>query len=340
MKKLFFLSLSTMMMMSVISCSTETTDEIPNEKIIENVEDWDHIQLSITDSSKQLGKYNALGYGYNVLGEYANENSTTLKIIDTDKFKSEHHQRLSEENVLSHEYTENYGEDAAAYLKMISKKVSATQQFRVYGKTIPFSSAILSNKKYDPRFIYGNYNYIIKQKRFRLNESNELLSNYLTSNFTKDLEEKTAEQIVQKYGTHVAVDIYTGSIIDMIFQAKTTNPDRENAARIGVKTVAGTDNEIDTQSASKNYEKKLFYKTRGGDKSLAIAGIFNLEKITPTINFYNWQSTSTIENAVLVDFGDNGLIFLYDLVKDPAKKAELKLYIDQYINENQVVLGS
>jgi hypothetical protein len=340
MKKLFFLSLSTMMMMSVISCSTETTDEIPNEKIIENVEDWDHIQLSITDSSKQLGKYNALGYGYNVLGEYANENSTTLKIIDTDKFKSEHHQRLSEENVLSHEYTENYGEDAAAYLKMISKKVSATQQFRVYGKTIPFSSAILSNKKYDPRFIYGNYNHIVKQKRFRLNESNELLSNYLTSNFTKDLEEKTAEQIVQKYGTHVAVDIYTGSIIDMIFQAKTTNPDRENAARIGVKTVAGTDNEIDTQSASKNYEKKLFYKTRGGDKSLAIAGIFNLEKITPTINFYNWQSTSTIENAVLVDFGDNGLIFLYDLVKDPAKKAELKLYIDQYINENQVVLGS
>ncbi|WP_159479313.1 MAC/perforin domain-containing protein [Chryseobacterium sp. 18068] len=340
MKKLFFLSLSTMMMMSVISCSTETTDEIPNEKIIENVEDWDHIQLSITDSSKQLGKYNALGYGYNVLGEYANENSTTLKIIDTDKFKSEHHQRLSEENVLSHEYTENYGEDAAAYLKMISKKVSATQQFRVYGKTIPFSSAILSNKKYDPRFIYGNYNYIVKQKRFRLNESNELLSNYLTSNFSKDLEEKTAEQIVQKYGTHVAVDIYTGSIIDMIFQAKTTNSDRENAARIGVKTVAGTDNEIDTQSASKNYEKKLFYKTRGGDKSLAIAGIFNLEKITPTINFYNWQSTSTMENAVLVDFGDNGLIFLYDLVKDPAKKAELKLYIDQYINKNQVVLGS
>lgn len=327
-------------MISVISCSTETTDEIPNEKIIENIEDWDHIQLSITDSSKQLGKYNALGYGYNVLGEYANENSTTLKIIDTDKFKSEHHQRLSEENVLSHEYTENYGEDAAAYLKMISKKVSATQQFRVYGKTIPFSSAILSNKKYDPRFIYGNYNYIVKQKRFRLNESNELLSNYLTSNFSKDLEEKTAEQIVQKYGTHVAVDIYTGSIIDMIFQAKTTNSDRENAARIGVKTVAGTDNEIDTQSASKNYEKKLFYKTRGGDKSLAIAGIFNLEKITPTINFYNWQSTSTIENAVLVDFGDNGLIFLYDLVKNPAKKAELKLYIDQYINENQVVLGS
>lgn len=340
MKKLFFLSLSTMMMISVISCSTETTDEIPNEKIIENVEDWDHIQLSITDSSKQLGKYNALGYGYNVLGEYANENSTTLKIIDTDKFKSEHHQRLSEENVLYHEYTENYGEDAAAYLKMISKKVSATQQFRVYGKTIPFSSAILSNKKYDPRFIYANYNHIVKQKRFRLNESNELLSNYLTSNFSKDLEEKTAEQIVQKYGTHVAVDIYTGSIIDMIFQAKTTNSDRENAARIGVKTVAGTDNEIDTQSASKNYEKKLFYKTRGGDKSLAIAGIFNLEKITPTINFYNWQSTSTIENAVLVDFGDNGLIFLYDLVKNPAKKAELKLYIDQYINENQVVLGS
>lgn len=335
MKKIFFLSCSAMFMAWATSCSPTTNDDIINE---ENGENWEHIQLPITEASKQLGNYNALGYGYNVLGSYANENSVTSKIIDTDKFKTEQAQRLSEENILSQEYKEEYGENAAAFSKMLSAKVSATQQFRVFGQTIPFSTAIVNNQKYDPSYIYGSYNVIIKQKRFRINADYELLSNYLTANFSKDIEEKNPEQIVKEYGTHIAVDIYTGSALDITFQAKTTNPNRENAARAGVKTAVNGSNEIDVIEASKNYAKKLFYKTRGGDKSVAMAGIYNLEKITPAINYSNWQSTTTKENSVLVDFGDNGLIIIYDLVKNPVKKAELKSYLDQYLKNNQVTL--
>lgn len=324
-----------MLMAWAASCSTTANDDIINE---ENVENWEHIQLPITESSKQLGTYNALGYGYNVLGSYANENSVTSKIIDTDKFKSEQAQRLSEENILSQEYTEEYGENAAAFSKMLSAKVSATQQLRVFGQTIPFSTAIVSNQKYDPSYIYGSYNVIIKQKRFRINADYELLSNYLTANFSKDIAEKNPEQIVQEYGTHVSVDIYTGCSFDQIFQAKTTNSNRESAARAGVKKAVNGGNEIDAIEASKNYAKKLFYKTRGGEKSAAMAGIYNLEKITPVLNYSNWQSTSKKENSVLVDFGDNGLIMIYDLVKNPVKKAELKVYVDQYLKDNQVRL--
>lgn len=319
-----------------LSCSTTTNDEIINEETGEN---WEHLQLPVNEPSQLSGTYNALGYGYNVLGSYANENSVASKIIDTDKFKIEQAQRLSEENILSQEYKEEYGENAAAFSKMLSTKVSATEQFSVFGQTIPFTTAILSNKKYDPNYIYGSYNLIIKQKRYRINTDSELLSNYLTADFSKDIEEKSPEQIVKTYGTHVAVDIYTGSAFDIIFQAKTTNSNRESAARAGVKTaVNGMSNGTDAAEASKNYAKKLFYKTRGGDKSLATAGIYNLEKITPVLNYSNWQSSSTKENSVLVDFGNNGLISIYDLVKDPAKKAELKTYIDQYLKENQVSL--
>ncbi|MPS66447.1 MAC/perforin domain-containing protein [Chryseobacterium sp.] len=333
MKKLFFLSYCSMFMALAISCST-TDDDIVNQ---ENTENWEHIQLPNTESSKTLGVYNALGYGYNVLGEYASENSVASPIIDIEKFKTEESPRLSKENILSQEYKEDYGEDAAAFSKIISGRVSATEKLKVFGQTIPFSSAVLSNKKYDPAYIYGSYNLIIKQKRFRLNATPELLSNYLTSSFIKDIEEKTPEQIVKDYGTHVAVDVYIGSALNMIFQAKTTNANRENAARIGVKKyITGNSNDIDAIEAAKNYEKKLYYQTRGGDKTLAMAGIFNLEKITPSINHSSWQSTSTKENSVLVDFGNNGLIAIYDLVKNPVKKAELKSYIDQYLTDNQV----
>lgn len=338
MRKLYLL-LSFFLFSFVISCTSDLNDELPTEIKAGNTKDWDHVQLSTEEPPKQFGNYNSLGYGYNILGSYANENSTTLQIIDIAKFKSDNNNHLNETIVLSNAYTENYGADAADYSKKLSLRVAATKQFKLFGNTIPFSTAVLNNNKYDPSFIYGDYTHMIKQKRFRFNATPIFLSNYLTTEFSNDVEEKTAEQIVEKYGTHVAVDIYTGSVIDVIFQAKTTNPDRERAARAGVRTFAESSaNQIDVEDAKNNYDKKLFYKTRGGDKNLAMSGIYNLRKGAPQINFSNWQSTSTAENSVLVDFGHNGLVILYDLIENPVKKAKLKIYIDQYINDQQVSL--
>lgn len=320
------------------SCSSELNDDPLNEVISTNSEDWDHILLPTNDSAKVFGKYNALGYGYNIGGAYANENSTTLPIIDVEKFKTENTSYSFEEtNVLSHEYVEHYGKDAADYSKRISSKIDATKPFQLFGKTIPFSTATFDNKKYDPSFIYGDYTQMIQQKRFRMFAIPAQLSNYLTNDFLNDVENKTAKQIVDKYGTHVATDIYIGSVINIYFQAKTTNLDREYAASIGVKTYQNSNaNPLDIEAAKKNYDKKLYYRTRGGDKNLAIAGMYILRNGAPTINFANWISSSTPENSVLVDFGTNGLVVLYDLIINPVKKAELKMYIDQYINDNQV----
>ncbi len=40
----------------------------------------------------------------------------------------------------------------------------------------------------------------------------------------------------------------------------------------------------------------------------------------------------------MVEFGSNGLIPLYEFIKDPVKKAEMKAYIDKYLIDNQVRL--
>jgi hypothetical protein len=340
MKKSALISFCFLATLSLLSCSADGIN------LEENAESYSHTSLPISENSKQFGYYDALGYGYNVTGEHANSGATGLKVIDTDKFKSEQPSRLDEGTILSQEYTEEYGKDAAAYSKVLSAKVTATQLLRMYGKSIssPFTSA-LSGKNFNPEYIYGNYNVTIKQKRYRFNATVDLLSNYVTSNFSQDIQSKTPEQIVNEYGTHIATDIYTGAKIDIFFQAKTTNPDRERAARIGVKTAAGTistagANDIDALEAAKNYDKKLYYRTRGGNTSEAMAGIFSFTQQKPKIDISKWQSTSTKENSVLVDFGSNGLIIIYDLVKDPVKKAELKLYVDEYLAKNQVILGS
>ncbi len=167
---------------------------------------------------------------------------------------------------------------------------------------------------------------------------------YLTSEFIQDLQTKTPQQIVQDYGTHVTLDIYTGAKMDLMFQSETTNQDRERAARIGVKVGVGSifdinvTNDVNTTESNKNYSRKLSYRTRGGDPSKGLVGEVNLEQTNPKINISNWQNSSTPSNSVLVDFGNKGLILIYDLVKDPTKKAQLKSYVDQYLIDNKVNL--
>lgn len=327
-------------MLFMSSCSNDEITEITSEKpVSEN-------PISLEDN-KEFDTYNALGYGYNATGEYANSNSIGFKVVDIDKFKTEQSSRLVDENTASQEYSEEYGEDAVAFSKMISRKVSATDQLQLYGKTIsnPFKSAITNNySSFDPKYIYGSYNLLIKQKRFRFNADANMLSGYVTLDFLKDLQTKTPEQMVHDYGTHVTVDIYTGAKLDIFFQAQTTNQDRQRAARAGIATTvntlnSGIANDIDVQEASKNYSKKLYYKTRGGDKSKRFANILNIDQSIPKLNVSDWQSTSTKSNSVLVDFGPHGLVLIYDLIKDPIKKSQLKSYVDQYLTSNQVLLA-
>lgn len=292
------------------------------------------------------GIYDVLGHGYNVAGEYANATAAGFKVIDIDRFKTEQANRLVSENTFSQEYVEEYGENAESYSKMVSTKVNVTAGIPLFKKvlSVGFNSAVTTNNKFDAKYIYGSYNLTIKQKRLRFNATTDMLGDYLTPEFVQDLQTKTPQQIVQDYGTHVALDIYTGAKLDVLFQAETRSQSRDRAARIGVKVgmkdIFDVDvtNDVNTAESSMNYSKKLAYKTRGGDPSKGLVGDLNLDQTNPKINISNWQNSSNASNSVLVDFGNNGLVIIYDLVKDATKKAQLKAYVDQYLIDNKVYL--
>jgi hypothetical protein len=292
------------------------------------------------------GIYDVLGHGYNVAGEYANATAAGFKVIDIDRFKTEQANRLVSENTFSQEYVEEYGENAESYSKMVSTKVNVTAGIPLFKKvlSVGFNSAVTTNNKFDAKYIYGSYNLTIKQKRLRFNATTDMLGDYLTPEFVQDLQTKTPQQIVQDYGTHVALDIYTGAKLDVLLQAETRSQSRDRAARIGVKVgmkdIFDVDvtNDVNTAESSMNYSKKLAYKTRGGDPSKGLVGDLNLDQTNPKINISNWQNSSNASNSVLVDFGNNGLVIIYDLVKDATKKAQLKAYVDQYLIDNKVYL--
>ncbi|MDR6373240.1 hypothetical protein J2795_004393 [Chryseobacterium bernardetii] len=340
MKKQILFSFSAALMLLMGSCSSEdlNNESAPDSPAKSN-------RLSAAKFAGD-GVYDVLGHGFNAAGEYANANSAGFKVIDIDRFNSEQAGRLLSENTNTQQYVEEYGENAETYSKMISTKVEATAGIPLFKKTVSvgFNSAVTTNHKFDAKYIYGSYNLIIKQKRLRFNATTDMLADYVTPEFTQDLQTKTPQQIVQDYGTHVMIDIYTGAKMDIMFQSETTNESRDRAARIGVKvgvkSIFDVDvtNDVNTSESSMNYSKKLSYRTRGGDPSKGLVGELNLDQNTPKINISNWQNSSTASNSVLVEFGNNGLVPIYNLVKDATKKAQLKAYVDQYLIDNQISL--
>lgn len=342
MKKQILFCFSSLLMLFMSSCSTE---ELNSEVTTESPVAKANNRLSASKFAGD-GIYDVLGHGYNVAGEYANATAADFKVIDIDRFKLEQANRLISENTFSQEYTEEYGENAESYSKMVSTKVNATAGIPLFKKTLSagFNSAVTTNNKFEGKYIYGSYNLTIKQKRIRFNATTDMLGDYLTPEFVQDLQTKTPQQIVEDYGTHVTLDIYTGAKMDILFQAETRSQSRDRAARIGVKVgmkdIFDVDvtNDVNTSESSMNYSKKLAYKTRGGDPSKGLVGDLNLDQTNPKINISNWQNSSNASNSVLVDFGSNGLVIIYDLVKDAAKKVQLKAYVDQYLIDNKVYM--
>jgi MAC/Perforin domain len=289
--------------------------------------------------------YDVLGAGYNICGDYANANSAGFQVIDIPKFKAEKPDRFYEEFPYSLTFKEEFGDNALSYSRNITRKIDANTGFFGFSGSLDFTNA--TTHKYDSRNIYASNNLTIRHKRLRFNATAEILSNYLTQEFTQDLLTKTPAQIVADYGTHVALDIYTGAKLEILTSAQTTSDDRSYAARTLIKAgflgvFNGTiSNEVNTTDNNKNFDKRLYYQTRGGNPALGLNGEINLEQGTvPRINYSAWQNSSGRENAVLIDFGsNNALMPIYDLIVDANKKAAVRAYVEAYLNENKTSLS-
>jgi hypothetical protein len=352
MKKNILTSFNLMLALFLYSCSNEQPTEELTSSIPEIVQTPNSSTSStelkapiIKSGSFKIGPYGGLGYGYNVTGEYANANSSGLQVIDIVKFAADFPSRFYEERPHSAEYSTANVEDASAFSNLLSRKLDITKDKNLFGKTLAsnFSTTMTTNNKFDRKYIYASGITLIESNRFRVITTTDILKNYLTPEFLQSLDLKTPQQIVNDYGTHVMLDIYTGAKLDVFYQSETTNLDREHASNAGIQSamrnIFNTSFSLNDPSlANENFNQRLSFKTIGGDPSKSLKGYLNLDQPNPKISISNWQSSVTNENSYLVDFGPQGLIYIYDLVSDPTKKAALKAYVDQYIIDNKVTL--
>jgi hypothetical protein len=325
----------------LFSCNKELT----NPKLSTNLNATNR-PLSIISTG---GKYNVLGYGYDVTGQYGSTSAVTNQVLNIALFDSLNANRVVFDNSTAQYTLSQSGSNAInlTHSLAISTKDSASF-LGLFKGTI--SASYSDNYAFSSRFVYGYFNLMVRQQRIYLNTPENSLYNYLSPQFQQDVQNQTPQYIVSHYGTHVLTDCILGAKLEVLYRAETDNTNKKDAGSVGIDggiSVLGVKGKVSatlsygSASISKNFNQSLHYETHGADPSKGLVStlIYNgSADTTVTLNVANWQGSSTVANSELIDLTPGTLMPLYDFVQDPTKAAALKSYIISYINSNSITL--
>ncbi|WP_069660603.1 MAC/perforin domain-containing protein [Arcticibacter eurypsychrophilus] len=283
--------------------------------------------------------YNLLGYGYDITDKYASRMAVRERVIDVPLFVANNDsEAFSKSNSTECFSMSLNGISASALSARLSEKYDVSGGLNVFKSTIV--SSFPENDALSKKYGYGYFSEIFIRRKLRIEAAKG--SNSLTNTFTLDVATLSAEQLVKKYGTHIMQRIHIGTRINAIYQAEVPeNEERQLAVKEGftyvIYNVFGVlpfnDGPYNVEALNTNSSVKLRYEVIGGEpreiKELDVSGIRR-------IMVDDWNKSANESNYRFIDFDQDGLIPLYDLIVDNAKKAIVKDFIIKYISDNQV----
>ncbi|SDP04678.1 MAC/Perforin domain-containing protein [Mucilaginibacter sp. OK268] len=309
----------------------------------------DNTPSKLNTQSAGDNKYDLLGFGYDVTGEYASSSSATYPVIDIDKLVQNEPGRFVPDNNVTQYGEYAAGGNASDYLHSLTTNTTATlapagvSAFWGATLTVNFDETSKVSSKYS----YASASIIIKQKRLKFNAPIDLIkSTYLTSVFKSDVSSMSAQQLVTKYGTHVLTDVILGAKLNVFYRSQTSSSNKGESVRAGLDVhglfhTFGFKSDVThaDSSVNSNYDQTMYYSTVGGDGTKGIFGQLSLDNTSPKIDIAPWQSSCTRDNAAFIQIGNAAgtLIQLSDLIDDAAKKQAVTNYITQYLASHNII---
>lgn len=289
-------------------------------------------------------KYDVLGYGYDITGRVANSSSSRLQVLDIEKFVLQDPASFNPNNHVDEFFEYTFGENAENYARELNQKYTSTLNITKILFKGELISNFNSNNTFSSKYAYATASKVIKQKSMKLYAStSNLRDNYLTDKFKSDIAILSPAELVARYGTHVLTDITLGAKFEVSYKTQTTSSNRKEAVKAGVvisglwKTFSlSAEIEAKKEEGYSNFDQTLYYRSVGGDGTGSIIGNLALDKSTITLSIANWQSSCKPEFAVLINIGNDGLIPLQDMIADPVKSEAVRVYISQYLEDNQI----
>lgn len=334
-----------MAVFAMIASCKKKSDEIAKPDEQENLaRDIELVVKGATQESKPLYErpetYNFLGFGYDVADKFNDEESVRASVVDVLAYAASGPQKINVNRSTNGSWETIQAKNAVELAEKFSNSYKETRGLKLFGNTIEktFPGTVVTDKKY----IYGYYsNYAVwRRYSFYYEQS---VNNFLTAGFKRDMILLSASELVHKYGTHVLAGIEMGAKFDVVYQAVAPEVNRENIIMEGLRYAlkrtfglpTGYLDEVNLRDLNANSSAQIYYSSIGGDMSKLQTEIINNRLM---LNITNWRSTATEDKARFIGvFGDR-LVPLYHFIDDPAKKALVKSYLEQYFAEKAVRL--
>lgn len=321
---------------------------------IEELPEVKFLSSGVTTRLSGDGKYDVLGSGYDVTGEYLNPMSVKNPVLDIVKYEEEHKGRLVYGTPSFGFDRMYYGFSGSDYLKDITTETNAASTMN-YGSekdTIFFSANITNNSylkteySYSDKYSFASLDVVRNRKYIRINDEVSNLSKYLSTEFKEDLNRLSPDRIVERYGTHVLTDFLIGGRYQLMFRSvianiKDASTKRETVHagfkssldKIGFSYNLDNEETIHESLIKDNQYKELYVLFYGG-KGTNLK--YDLEKGTPTnIDIQSWENSVSLDNSCLTDITWKETYPIYDFISDPVKKAAIKSAVMRYIAASQ-----
>lgn len=302
------------------------------------------------------GKYDLLGFGYDMTGRSFDPNDSRECVINIGKMIEQGVDKnyITPVGVTSSESKLIVGMNRVEITKTQTKKYNfgvtgsgskdSANYFKGEVSTNPTNTNTLSHS-------YAAHRVMIAYKRYKFNKDTEFLKNYLTDDFKEDLKTFSGEAIINKYGTHVLLDITLGGKLDIkyscinqsIFSKKKSSvaASAKFAITASLGISVGYDGVTEESLKKDNINETLFIKSYGGSPNAAILSTINLTAGQgQKVDIDKWVNSCDFENypqrLLIIDVEPTtGAIPIWEFASSEADKEKLKKALRNYISARQ-----
>lgn len=336
MRKLFLKTLP-ILLLSFMSCQ-EDSFYIPED-----------INEIITAGARSAGdgKYDVLGYGYDVTSEYLHPMSVKNPVLDIVKYEEDRKERIVTGNSSFGSDQMYYGYSASDYIKDIMKETNvgasisygngkeANDSLGFFSGNISQNNYLKTEYQYSTKYSFASIDAVRNRKYIRINDEVNNLSKYLSHVFLEDLKNLSPERVVERYGTHVLTDFIIGGRYKLIYRSvitdskdathkRTTVSSGFKATLFNIGFSFNIDRTIQTdETLIKNNQNKELYVLFYGGSGTSLK--YDLEKGMPTnVDIQNWENSVKLGNACLNKINWKETYPIYEFVEDSVKRMQIK----------------
>lgn len=325
---------------ALFSCSNDNDDVkkdpdpdpvAPQENPYRTGKDSSVAKEILWENKGTIDSYFMLGYGYDATGKIAHPAWVKNSIIDIEKFAADdrNHIHMIRSTSGSAEYS--YLGTEKECLKRLASIVDLTEQEAGKYKNL-FKATIGSSFSDDPSFPSLDYRYcgfssVIGVYYVRMGVSKRYIKNFLNDAFKADIQTLPAEEVIEKYGTHLLTDILIGKRIDYVYRANTTDWDVLNSWSsynayfyLQIPTSGLT---IYKPKMAPPEKENIYMEVFEAANNQPNAWMIDITNYTGDPIVYRGLENNSDEDLTLVNFRFNSLLPIYELLDEGELKEKL-----------------